>query len=247
MISLYHTLISTPLYNGFIYLFDLIPWLDAGMAVILFTIIVKLILFPIAKKSIITQIMMRKIDPELRVIREKNKDNQQKQALEMLALYKKYGINPFSNILLLLIQLPILLALYSIFYKSGLPEVNQSLLYSFVEAPNINMNFLGILDISKSNIIMAFLASITQYYQIKIALPPAPPKKAGEAPNFQDDLARSMSVNMKYVLPVIVFIFSYKLAAALAIYWTVSNLFMVGQEIFVKRRLQAKYDKIDIN
>ncbi|MCX6716352.1 MAG: YidC/Oxa1 family membrane protein insertase [Candidatus Taylorbacteria bacterium] len=241
MTYLYHALVSVPLYNGFILLFDVIPWLDAGMAVIIFTIIVKLILFPLAKKSVVTQLMMKKVDPEVRKIKAKYPNDNQKQYPETMALYKKHGINPLSSIFLLLVQLPILLALYSIFYSSGLPKVDSSLLYSFVSIPHIDMFFLGFLDISKSNWIIALLAAISQYYQIKLSVPAVPPKKPGETPSFQDELARSMGSNMKYVFPVVIFIISFKLAAALGIYWVVSNLFMIGQELFVKIKLEAEY------
>ncbi|MDO8575159.1 MAG: YidC/Oxa1 family membrane protein insertase [bacterium] len=246
MIYLYHKFIAYPLYNGFIYLFDVIPWLDAGMAVILFTIIIKLILFPLAKKSIVTQLMMKKIEPELKLIREKFKGDNQKQASETLVLYRKYGVNPFSSFLLILIQLPILIALYSIFYSYGLPEVKLDLLYSFVQAPVINMHFLGILDIAKSSVILAILASISQYYQIKLSVPTPPPRKDGEKPNFQEEMARSMGTNMKYIFPIMVFFLSYKFSAALPLYWTVSNLFMIGQELFVKRKLEKKINGVSV-
>lgn len=186
---------------------------------------------------------MKKAEPEIKEIREKYKKDSQKQAIETMALYKKYNINPFSSIFLLIIQLPILIGLYSIFYRSGLPEINIESLYSFVKAPSVDIFFLGMIDISKPNIIMAFLAAISQFVQIKIAIPTMPKKdkNSSTSPSFQEELTRSMNTNMKYVFPVIVFVISYKLAAALALYWLVSNLFMIGQELFVKRRLEAKY------
>ncbi len=243
MIYLYHTLISTPLYNGFILLFIVMPWIDAGIAVIIFTIIVKLILFPLAKKAVITQLLMRRIEPQIKAVREKFKNDQQALARETMALYKKNGVNPFSSFLLLLIQLPILIALYSIFYKAGLPSVNMELLYPYLvtHVPESNINFLGIMDITKASWVVALIAAISQFYQIKLSVPSVPPKKDGEKSTFQEDMARSMGSNMKYVFPVIVFLISYNLASAIALYWVVSNLFMIGQELFVKRKLEAKF------
>ena len=110
---------------------DVFPWIDAGIAVIILTIIVRLILFPLSKKAIVTQVRMKEIEPELNRLKQTVPDKQQ-QALKVMDLYKEKGVNPFSSFLVLFIQLPVIYALYSIFIKSGLPVVKTALLYSFV-------------------------------------------------------------------------------------------------------------------
>jgi YidC/Oxa1 family membrane protein insertase len=143
-----------------------IPFVDAGVAVILFTIIVKLILFPLSKKSVKTQLVMKDIQPEIDQIKEKCKGNKQEEAVKTMALYKEKGVNPFSGILLVILQIPIIFALYFIFLKGGLPKIDTSLLYSFVPIPaTVNMNFLGLLDISKANAIAAILVGLSQFFQ----------------------------------------------------------------------------------
>ncbi len=77
MIYLFNTFIYEPLYNGFTLLSDLLPFFDVGVIVILFTIVVKLFLFPISKKAVRTQAIMKLVEPEIRTIKEKYKDDRQ--------------------------------------------------------------------------------------------------------------------------------------------------------------------------
>lgn len=230
---LYNTAIFNPLYNGLVGLMDIFPWMDAGIAVIVFTIIVRLVLFPLSKKAIVTQVRMKELEPELNRIKEATKDDRQGQALKIMELYKSKGVSPFSSFFVLLIQLPIIFALYSIFIHSGLPVVNTTLLYSFVHVPMINMNFLGLIDIGAKSIFLAILAAVAQYFQLHFSL--ASVKPSGNA---QMDMAHNMTKNMKYIFPVIVFLISYKISAVVALYWTVSSLFTLGQELVVRRHLK---------
>jgi YidC/Oxa1 family membrane protein insertase len=238
MFTLYHEIVYQPLYNGLIFLIDVVPWADAGIAVVILTVLVKLILFPLSKKAIVTQVQMKSLEPELASIRAKYKDDKQTQAQKTMALYKDKKINPFAGIVVILIQFPIIIGLYSIFLKSGLPTITAELLYSFVPLPEVvNMNFLSLVDIGHKSVWLALIAAGTQYFQIKFAIPaitPAP--STGAKPTFQEDLARSMQVQMKYVFPVMVFFISYNILSAVALYWTVSNLFAIGQEVVVRRK-----------
>jgi YidC/Oxa1 family membrane protein insertase len=236
MHQLYLEFIYKPLYNGLILLSDFAPFLDAGVLIIIFTIIVKLVLFPLSRKAVRTQAVMKLVEPQMKELKEKYKDDKQKQALETMKLYKEKQINPFSSMLLLFIQLPIIFALYRIFSSTGFSSVDSSILYSFVKAPlDVNLFFLGLIDVTHKSVIMALLAAVSQYFQIKLSVPNAPKKT--ENPSFQDDFARSMHVQMKYILPVMIFFISSNVAAALAIYWTTSNLFMIGQELYIRKQL----------
>ena len=238
MISyLYNIIVFKPLYNGLIFIFDVIPWIDAGFSVILFTIIVRLILFPLSKKATITQVRMKEIEPELNELKRTITDKQQ-QALKVMELYKKKGVNPFSSFLLLLLQLPIIWALYSIFMNSGLPNVKPELLYSFISIPTIDMSFLGIFDIAKSNIFLAICAAIAQYLQLHFSLAASNVKVNANSDNPSIDMAQNMMKNMKYIFPVMVFFISYQISAVVAIYLIVSSLFTLGQELVVRRHLK---------
>ncbi len=238
---MYTTYVFNPLYNGLILLADWLPFLDAGLLIVLFTLIVKLVLFPISRKAVRTQAMMKQVEPELRAIKERYKDDRQQQALETMKLYKEKQVNPFSSIFLLLIQLPIIFALYQIFYSTGFSSINADILYSFVSVPGqISTSFLGLLDVSQKSVILAILAAVSQYYQIKLSVPPVAPRVEGAKPSFQDDLARNMQVQMKYVFPIMILFISYHAAAALAIYWITSNLFMIGQELYIRKQMKRE-------
>jgi len=235
--AFFNATVYNPLYNGLVILMNAIPWADVGVVVIIFTIIVKLVLFPLAQKSVKTQVAVRAIDPELKRIREKYKNNREEQARKTMDLYKKHGINPFSGFVLILIQLPIIFALYFIFLRGGLPMINTEILYSFVTVPtSVDVEFLGILNVFDRSIVLALLTGISQYVQGKLVMPKPQPRKKGKAVSLKDDMARSMQLQMRYVMPVIVAVIAYTLPAIVAIYWTTSNIFTIFQEIFVRKR-----------
>jgi YidC/Oxa1 family membrane protein insertase len=241
MSALYHSIIFNPLYNGLIGIFALLPWVDAGIAVVLLTIIVRLILYPLSRKAVLTQVRMQEIAPELAVIKEKYKDNSEEQAKKTLALYKEKEVNPFSGVFVLLIQLPIIFALYRIFLHAGFPNIDPTLLYSFVHAPaHINTTFLGLINITEKSVVLAILAAISAFFQIKLATSRQVVAPKGDKPSFSDDLARSMQTQMKYFFPIIVFFISYKISGVVALYWLTTNLFTIGQEIVVRRNLKKE-------
>ena len=235
MKELFNNLLFEPLYNALIFLIDVIPGADAGIAVVALTLIVKLILFPLSKQAVHTQIKMRELQGPLDEIKKKHKNNREEMGRAMLALYKEHKLNPFSGFALILIQIPVILALYWVFLRGGIPEINSEILYSFVSTPeDVSMKFLGFLDIAESkNIILALLAAVTQHFQARFSFPKQPEKKSGEKPSFQDDMMRGMGVQIKWVLPIVVFFISYSLIAVVALYWAVSNLFAIGQELYI--------------
>lgn len=237
MSTFFHLIFYDPLYNGLIFFIGLIPHKDVGIAVILFTAFIKLILFPLSKSSLITQIKLRTLDPEIKALRERYKNNKEEQAKKIMAFYKENKINPFSSFFLTLIQIPIILALYFIFLRAGLPNINPDYLYSFIHAPTgINMEFLGMIDIAKSSILLGALAAITQFFQARLSVPPVAKKTDGSKNSFGEDLTQSMNIQVKYVLPVIIFLFSFKVSGAVALYWITGNLFTIGQEIYLRRK-----------
>jgi len=224
---LYNLIIYIPLYNSLMGLMAVFPWIDIGVAIILLTIIVRLVLFPFSRQSIKTQIRMREIQPEIAALQKKY-TNKQEQTLKTMELYRQKGIRPLAGVLILFIQLPILLGLYYVFAKSGLPTINTTILYPFVHIPTINMNFLGVLDMSKMSILMAAIAAISQYIQLRFSLAS---QVSSSDPN---NPAAAMSKQMRYIMPAMIFILAFRFPAAISLYWAVGNLFMLGQELFVR-------------
>ncbi|MSR73388.1 YidC/Oxa1 family membrane protein insertase [Candidatus Parcubacteria bacterium] len=240
MSSLYNSIVYEPLYNGLILLMNTLPWADAGIIVILFTVIVKLILFPLSKKAVETQIKMKAVEPELTALKEQYKGDRQVLARKQMDLYKEKGIRPFMSILLIFIQLPIIFALYRIFLHPGLPTIDESILYAFVHVPQtIDMFFLW-LDISKKSLILAVLVGISTFFQAKIMVQKNIPvaKKAGTPNSIQEDFARNTQMMMLYVFPFVATFISWSISGAIALYWITGNLFTIGQEIVLKRKLK---------
>jgi YidC/Oxa1 family membrane protein insertase len=248
MSYLYTNFIFNPLYNALIYLLDLFPFLDIGIAVIVFTCLVKFVLYPLSKKALVTQVRMKEIEPKMKEIRIKYANDQKKQAEETFALYRNAKVNPFSSIIVLVIQLPIIFALYAVFARSGLPVINEAILYSFIQPPVIDMNFLGLVDVGSKSIVLALIAGATQYFQLKYSLsnvgtPVSSTQENKSAnqgkPDFQEEFAKSMSLSMKYVFPVLMVGISYSVSAAIALYFITSSLFTLVQEIVIRRHIKA--------
>jgi YidC/Oxa1 family membrane protein insertase len=232
-----------PIYNALIFLIDSVTFGDVGFAIILLTIIVKLALFPISKKSIKGQLLMKKMQPLISEIKEKY-PNKEEQARKTFELYKENKVNPFSGCLLLIIQLPIIFALYYAFYK-GLAVGDTGLLYSFISSPEyLNPIFLGLFDVHHNSLILAILSGVSQFIHGYYASPiNGNPKKDPEKKRtFQEQMSESMSFNMKYVLPVFIVFIAYRLSAAVAIYWITSNIFTVIQELYIRKKLEKNLD-----
>ena len=233
---MYNTFIFQPLYNGLIYLFGLLPFADAGVVIVIFTIIIKLILLPLSLKASKSQIEMKSIEGDLRKIKENYKDNKEEQTKKTVEYYKEKGINPFAGIFVIILQFPIIIGLYQIFLKSGLPKINTTLLYSFVSVPlSINMMFLNLVDVSQKSLVLALLAGITTFFQVWISTRGNQPAKVSTG-GMSSDIASAISTQMKYVFPIIVIFISYRISGALALYWITNNLFAVGQEIYTKKK-----------
>lgn len=240
--SIFISLIVKPFYNALIFLVDFITS-DLGFAVIILTIVFRFIIFPLSKSQIKTQIKMKDVQVPLKKIKQENKDNPQLMAQKMMDLYKENDIKPFSGILLLFIQLPLLFGFYYMFLKAGLPAINTELLYSFIPSPTmIDTSFFGI-ELTQKSIILALLASITQYFQAKLLLP----NKDDEKPEkgSMEDMMRGVQTQMVYVIPIIMLFVSYSFGAIIALYFVTSNIFSIIQEFYLKKTIKNKNNKKD--
>jgi YidC/Oxa1 family membrane protein insertase len=188
---------------------------------------------------------MKRMEPELKQIK-KDFPNKEEQAKKTFELYKKYGTNPFSGCLVIIIQLPVIFALYYVFYK-GL-SIDSSLVYSFIQIPVVlHTNFLGLIEMSSKSIFLGLLAGVTQFIQGYLSTPVKPKNleivkeigKQEEPKTFQEQLSDSMQMNVRYILPVFIAFVAWKISAAVALYWIVSNIFTIAQEWYIRRQLES--------
>ena len=237
--TFWHAVFFDPIYNALIFILDHVPGGDVGLAIVFLTIGIKLILLPLSLSAAKTQRAMRLLEPELTKIKEKHKDDREKLARATMDAYATAGVRPFASIFLIFIQLPIIFALYLAVSQGGgvpFPDINVTLLYSFVPVPDaVAMLFLGIVDMAGRSLPLALLAGLTQFVHTRLALPALPPKKKDTAPNFKDDFAHSMQLQMRYVLPIVITVVAYTISAAIALYFVVSNLMAIATELIVRR------------
>lgn len=238
-IQTFNTILYEPLLNGLVLLYQYLPGRDFGIAVIVFTIAVRVLLSPFMASSIKSQKAISELQPKIQEVQQKFKDDKEKQARETMALYQKEKINPFGGCLPLLIQLPILIALYQVFWKGFRPE-EMARLYSFVPNPGslFNPTFLNIVNMAEPSLVLAVLAGITQFVQAKMFSPKIKDNKDAkkQAGQFQD----MMQKQMLYFFPFFTVFILWKLPSAIGLYWTVNNLFSILQQYLIFNPSRSK-------
>lgn len=197
--NIFDILIVQPIFNLLIGLYSVIPGGDFGVSLILFTIFVRLAMYPLVKKQLHQTKAMKKLQPELARIKKKTKGNKQMESMQMLELYKKHGVNPFRSIGILLVQLPIFIALYYVIrvftqHRDQIAKFTYDFMENIgpikqlIEHPNqFNEKLFGIVDLTKSAfahnnvdvflVILAVVAAGTQYIMSKQTMPHAESKK----------------------------------------------------------------------
>ncbi len=215
------------------------PHGDVGFAIIALTLFVRVIFYPAFSSSIRTQMGMQAVQGEIDEINQTYKDDATERGRRTMELLKKNNIRPFSSFLALLIQLPILFALYAAFFREGLPKIATNLLYPFVPVPHeVNMHFLGLINLGAlHNIFLTALVALLQYGVMWFSvarLKKSPTKIAPEKEMAQ----KTQQQLMLYFFPVLMAVVTYTLPAAVGIYFTVTNVVSIGQELLIRRQLK---------
>ena len=230
IINIFNESLYRPLFNILVWFYNIIPGNDLGIAIIILTILIRFILYPLSKKAIQSQKAINELQPKIKEIQRKYK-NKEEQAKEMMGLYKKHKVNPMAGCLPILIQLPLLIALYRVFFNGLNPESLNDL-YSFISRPELlNVMFLGLIDLSQRNIFLAVLAGFLQFIQSKMIIPQSLIKK-GKSNEL--DFSSIMSKQMLYFMPLITIFIAWNLPSALPLYWIVITLFGIIQQYFTK-------------
>ncbi len=231
LINIFDIVLYYPLFNLLVLIYNYLPGHDFGLAIIFVTIIIRLVIYPISVKALNSQKALQRLQPQIKEIQKKYKEDKEKQAKETLSLYKKEKVNPFSGLFLALLQLPILIALYRVFWN-GLKPGELLNLYNFVANPGtINPIFFSTMDLSKPNLIFAISAGILQFFQTKMLIP-----KVGKGEVKSSDISTIMQKQMVYLFPFITVIILLKLPSALGLYWIVSGAFSIIQQYFIFKK-----------
>lgn len=250
--SFLSTLVYEPIYNLFAAILSYLPGHPLGWAIIIITIIIRLILLIPQNKMLESQRKMAEINPKLKALQEEYKDDKATLGVKMMELYKKEGVNPMGSCLPLLIQMPILFALYWVI--SGISDIsNRFHLYSFLKdfnPANIDTNFFGVnlLQIGGTLAIVAgLILAATQWLQSYLAVKaqPKPVKKSekkkevqeGEMPALDPEMMQKM---MLYFFPLMIGVSALFFPLGLALYWWIGIIFMILQQAYVNNRAKQR-------
>lgn len=220
LITFFNTVLYQPLLNILLFLSAHLPAHDFGLAIIILTLVIKLILSPFSLKAIRSQIALQEIQPKIKEIQKKYKEDITSQSRAILDLYQKEKINPFSSFFLLFLQLPILIALYLVFLN-GLKGYQ-------------NLFFLGLINLGQPNLFLSLLAGVFQFIQSKISLFSQINQNRDSIKSSQKtDASQIIQNQMTYLFPIFTVFIVWQLGAALGLYWITSSLFSIGEQWFV--------------
>lgn len=223
--QLFFTVLYQPLYNLLVVLYNLAPWGGVGLAIILITVAVKSLVMPLTYRALKAQKELQEIQPRIQEIRETYKDDQEKMATELMAVYKNHNVNPFAACLPTVAQLFVFIALYQAL-RAGMGQVNPDILYSFVSNPGHMSSMFVTLDLSKVSVFLAAIAGVAQYVQARQMVTARPPKEVRTgAASLDEDMAANMNRMTVTVLPIMIFmIAATSLPGGLTLYIIVSTL-----------------------
>lgn len=234
MAQIFLTFFYQPLLNLLVFLYNSIAFRDLGVAIILLTIVIKVVLYPLSKKAIVSQKAMQDLQPKINEVKAKYKDDKQQQSIALMALYKDNKINPFSSCLPILIQLPFLIAVFRIF-RDGLNE-HLNLVYSFIFRPEtINHLAFGFIDLAQPNVYIAVLAGLAQFVQAKMMMAKKDKKVVDKniVDKKDEDIATIMNKQMLYLMPAITVFIGISLPGGLTFYWLIVTLLTALQQWYV--------------
>lgn len=232
IVNIFNKILYFPLFNALIWIYNNITFSDLGIAIIVLTVLIRLVLYPLSRKAIRSQKAINELQPKIKEIQRQYKAKDE-QAQHIMALYKEYKVNPMAGCLPILIQFPILIALYRVFV-AGLNPQHLDGLYSFIERPEIlNPIFIGLIDLSERSIILALIAGCLQFVHSKMIMPKKTASK-GKDSNFSSLMGQQLT----YFMPVITVFIAWNLPAALPLYWIAVTLFGILQQHYTLRSIK---------
>ncbi len=245
MANLFQIIFYQPILNLLVFLYNTVSFQDLGVAIVLLTIIIKVVLLPFSKQSIKAQKSMQDIQPKIDEVKKKYKDNKEEMGKALMNLYKENKVNPFSSCLPMLIQLPFLWAVFRVFRDD--PGKHLDLVYSFLarfKPETIETISFGFLDLSKPNIVLALLAGLAQFWQAKHMMNRRKANKniqaVSEVGGKEENMATIMNKQMLYFMPIITVVIGVSLPGGLTLYWFLTTLLTALQQIYVFKKNEPK-------
>jgi YidC/Oxa1 family membrane protein insertase len=232
------TLFYQPILNLVVFIYNNVPGHDFGITIIILTIIIKLLLYPLTNQSIKSQKALQDIQPQIDEIKNKYKDQKDKLGKEILEVYKKNKVNPLSSCLPLLIQLPFLIAVFRVI-RNGFNDTSANLIYSFISKPQA-INYVSIigLDLAKRSILLAVLSGVAQFWQSKMLLAKRPEIKANQSKD--EDMAAIMNKQMTYFMPIFTVFIGLSFPGGLTLYWFFTTLLSGLQQLYIFKKAKKQ-------
>ena len=218
MAALFNSYVYSPILSVLLFIYNSVAFSDLGVAIIILTILIRVVLFPLFYKGAKDQAIMQKLQPHIKKIQLDHADDKERQAKELLDLYQKYNFNPFFGVFSIVIQLPIFIALFKMFGQQlGSIGVASTLMF-------------GVFDLGSKGMILPLVAAALQYIQGKMSLP-----KTKTSDN--ENPFASVGKTMVYIGPLLTLLIFSNLPAALSIYWIVSSIFAIIQQVYINKKL----------
>ncbi|MFA6594278.1 MAG: YidC/Oxa1 family membrane protein insertase [Candidatus Buchananbacteria bacterium] len=242
IVNIFNLICYQPLFNLLIFVYDIVPGHDIGWVIIILTLLIKLALYLPSRSTIKAQQALQELQPKIDEMKEKYKGDKERQAKEMMNLYKEHKINPLSSCLPLLIQLPFLIAIYQVF-NAGLTNGSLSLIYPFITNPgHINSLAFGFIDMAKPQWILAILAGAAQFWQTSMMMAKRPAIKNKDSKD--EDMSAIMSRQMTIMMPLMTVIIGWNLPSGLVFYWLLLTVFTSLQQLITKKKPLP--DKVEV-
>jgi len=247
----FNTILIAPLVNALFLIYGIIPGHDFGVAIILLTILIRLILWPLASKQLHSQKKMQSLQGDISKVKIKAAGDKQKEQAMLMELYKEKEVNPFSACLPAILQFPILIAMFVVFKKAtGSIDGVENLLYEPVKNLSyissvlsgqtaFNTTLFGLIDMAKPSYLLAIIAGLTQFVQVKMI---TPRKQKTDAADPQ----AKMTSFMNYTFPALTVFIAWGLPAALPTYWITTNFIAIFQQWLIMRGEVDEMEKMDV-
>lgn len=249
--SFFDTILVWPITNVLVAVYHVLFFLHIpyalGFSIIILTIIVRLILYPFTASQLKASRKMQQLAPHISKIKEKHKEDKKRIQEETMSLYKQHGVNPAAGCLPMLVQIPVIWALYAVLQQvvglsgsAAVAKINAIVYMSSLRlAHPWDQQFFGIpLGQNPSHlfanmpIILAvpIITGVLQYIQSRMMIPPVPATAPVVAKKKEDDFAQAFQTQSLYLLPIMIGFFSYRFPIGLSLYWNTFTVFGILQQ-----------------